>query len=31
MRLLTAAKLTPVPQQALLRGLADQLTVYEIP
>jgi class 3 adenylate cyclase len=30
-RLLGAAGLTPVPQQALLRGVADQLTVYEIP
>ena len=29
--LLGAAGLTPVPQQALLRGIADQLTVYEIP
>jgi class 3 adenylate cyclase len=29
--LLGAAKLTPVPQQAVLRGLADQYTVYEIP
>ena len=30
-RLLGAAGLTPVPQQALLRGLIDQYTVYEIP
>jgi class 3 adenylate cyclase len=30
-RLLAAAGLTPLPQQALLRGIADQLTVYEIP
>jgi hypothetical protein len=30
-RLLAAARLTPVPQQALLRGIADQVTVYEIP
>jgi class 3 adenylate cyclase len=30
-RLLGAAGLTPVPQRALLRGIADQLTVYEIP
>ena len=30
-RLLGAAGLTPVPQQALLRGVANQLTVYEIP
>jgi class 3 adenylate cyclase len=29
--LLGAAKLTPVRQQAVLRGLADQYTVYEIP
>src|SRR6478609_4716831 len=29
--LLGAAKLTPVPQQAVLRGLADQYLVYEIP
>jgi len=28
--LLGAAKLTPVRQQAVLRGLADQYTVYEI-
>jgi class 3 adenylate cyclase len=28
--LLGAAKLTPVSQQALLRGIADQYTVYEI-
>jgi class 3 adenylate cyclase len=30
-RLLGAAGLTPLPQQASLRGIADQLTVYEIP
>jgi class 3 adenylate cyclase len=30
-RLLAAAGLTPVPQQASLRGIADQVTVYEIP
>ena len=30
-RLLGAAGLTPVPQQAVLRGITDQLTVYEIP
>ena len=30
-QLLVAAGLTPVPQQALLRGIADQFTVYEIP
>ena len=30
-RLLGAAGLTPVPQQAMLRGIADQVTVYEIP
>jgi class 3 adenylate cyclase len=29
--LLGAAKLTPAPQQAVLRGLADQYLVYEIP
>jgi class 3 adenylate cyclase len=29
--LLGAAKLTPVPQQTVLRGVADQYTVYEIP
>ena len=30
-QLLGAAGLTPVPQQASLRGIADQFTVYEIP
>ena len=30
-QLLGAAGLTPVPQQASLRGIADQVTVYEIP
>ena len=29
--LLGAAGLTPMPQQALLRGVVDQYTVYEIP
>jgi len=29
--LLGGAKLTPVPQQAVLRGLADQYLVYDIP
>jgi class 3 adenylate cyclase len=30
-QLLGAAGLTPVPQQALLRGIVDQFMVYEIP
>lgn len=30
-QLLSAAGLTPLPQQAMLRGIADELTVYEIP
>ncbi len=30
-QLLTAAGLTPVPQRYSLRGIADELTVYEIP
>ncbi len=30
-RLLGAAGLTPVPQRAMLRGISDELTVYEIP
>ena len=30
-QLLGAARLTPVAKQTLLRGIADQLTVYEIP
>lgn len=30
-RLLSAKGLTPLPQQAMLRGIADELTVYEIP
>jgi class 3 adenylate cyclase len=29
--LLEAARLTPVPRRALLRGIKDELTVYEIP
>jgi class 3 adenylate cyclase len=30
-QLLDDAGLTPVPQQAALRGVADELTVYQIP
>ena len=30
-QLLGAAGLTPLPQQAMLRGIADELPVYEIP
>jgi class 3 adenylate cyclase len=30
-RLLGAAGLTPAPQRAMLRGISDELTVYEIP
>ena len=30
-QLLVAAGLTPMPQKAMLRGIADELTVYEIP
>ena len=30
-RMLSEAGLKPVPQRALLRGIADELTVYEIP
>ena len=31
MKMLSDAGLTPLPQQAMLRGISDELTVYEIP